>query len=176
MEHSRRVSDFPRSGIRKMSALALSMEDVISLCIGEPDLDTPEHIIEAGVKALRGGYTHYAPSGGLLELKEEVAVKYRNTMGLEYGPENVIITAGSTQGLLHSFLGSLNPGDSILLPDPYYPNYLGQFHLAGIDPVTVPVREDKGFRLQAEDIEKANIFIRIWRSFVNWIGSWLKKI
>ncbi len=155
MEHSRRVSDFPRSGIRKMSALALSMEDVISLCIGEPDLDTPEHIIEAGVKALRGGYTHYAPSGGLLELKEEVAVKYRNTMGLEYGPENVIITAGSTQGLLHSFLGSLNPGDSILLPDPYYPNYLGQFHLAGIDPVTVPVREDKGFRLQAEDIEKA---------------------
>jgi len=155
MEHSRRVSDFPRSGIRKMSALALSMEDVISLCIGEPDLDTPEHIIEAGVKALRGGYTHYAPSGGLLELKEEVAVKYRNTMGLEYGPENVIITAGSTQGLLHSFLGSLNPGDSILLPDPYYPNYLGQFHLAGIDPVTVPVREDKGFRLQAEDIKKS---------------------
>ena len=155
MEHSRRVSDFPRSGIRKMSALALSMEDVISLCIGEPDLDTPEHIIEAGVDALRGGYTHYAPSGGLLELKEEVARKYRDTMGLEYGPENVIITAGSTQGLLHSFLGSLNPGDSILLPDPYYPNYLGQFHLAGIDPVTVPVREDKGFRLQAEDIEKA---------------------
>jgi aminotransferase len=138
-----------------MSALALSMEDVISLCIGEPDLDTPEHIIEAGVDALRRGYTHYAPSGGLPELKEAIAERYRNTMGLEYGPESVIITSGSTQGLLHSFLGSLNPGDSILLPDPYYPNYLGQFHLAGIEPVTVPVREEKGFRLQAEDIEKA---------------------
>lgn len=152
---SQRASDFPRSGIRKMSALALSMEDVISLCIGEPDLETPPHIIEAAGEALRAGFTHYAPSGGLLELKEAVAKRYRNTTGLEYGPENVIITTGTTQGLLHSFLGALNPGDEIIVPDPYYPNYLGQFHIAGIKAVTVPVTEDNVFRLQAEDLEKA---------------------
>jgi len=138
-----------------MSAMALSMDDVISLCIGEPDLETPPHIVEAGVDALRGGFTHYAPSGGLMELKQAVAGRYRTAMGLEYGPENVIITLGSTQGLLHSFLGALNPGDEILLPDPYYPNYLGQLHIAGIKVVTVPVKEEKGFRLQAEDLEKA---------------------
>ena len=155
MEISRIVSDFPRSGIRKMSALTLSMENVISLCIGEPDLDTPSHIIEAASKALRAGFTHYAPSGGLLELKEAVARRYSNATGLEYGPENVIITTGTTQGLLHSFLGVLNPGDEVLVPDPYYPNYLGQFHIAGIKAVTVPVSEDNGFRLQAGDLEKA---------------------
>lgn len=138
-----------------MSALALSMDDVISLCIGEPDLETPPHIVEAGVDALRGGFTHYAPSGGLMELKQAVAGRYRSAMSLEYGPENVIITLGSTQGLLHSFLGALNPGDEILLPDPYYPNYLGQLHIAGIKVVTVPVKEEKGFRLQAEDLENA---------------------
>lgn len=155
MNNSHRVTAFPRSGIRKMSAMALSMDDVISLCIGEPDLETPPHIVEAGVDALRGGFTHYAPSGGLMELKQAVAGRYRTAMGLEYGPENVIITLGSTQGLLHSFLGALNPGDEILLPDPYYPNYLGQLHIAGIKVVTVPVKEEKGFRLQAEDLEKA---------------------
>lgn len=131
------------------------MENAISLCIGEPDMETPSHIIEAASEALRAGFTHYAPSGGLLELREAVALRYRKTMGLEYGPENVIITTGTTQGLLHSFLGVLNPGDEVLVPDPYYPNYLGQFHIAGIKVVTVPVREDKGFRLQAEDLEKA---------------------
>jgi len=155
MDISRRVSDFPRSGIRKMSGLALSMDDVISLCIGEPDLDTPPHIIEAGAEALRGGFTHYAPSGGLTELKKAVARRYREIMGFEYGPENVIITLGSTQGLLHSFLGSLNPGDEILLPDPYYPNYLGQLHMAGIKVTTVPTTESNGFRVQAQDLRNA---------------------
>lgn len=155
MENSQRVSDFPRSGIRKMSALALSMDNVISLCIGEPDLDTPSHIIEAGVEALRGGFTHYAPSGGLWELREAIAERYRRETGLDYGPENVIVTTGTTQGLFHSFLGVLNPGDEVIISDPYYPNYLGQFHLAGAKVVTVPVREENGFRLQAEDIERA---------------------
>lgn len=155
MENSQRVSDFPRSGIRKMSALALSMDNVISLCIGEPDLDTPSHIIEAGVEALRNGFTHYAPSGGLWELREAIAERYRRETGLDYGPENVIVTTGTTQGLFHSFLGVLNPGDEVIIPDPYYPNYLGQFHLAGAKVVTVPVKEENGFRLQAEDIERA---------------------
>lgn len=155
MENSQRVSDFPRSGIRKMSALALSMDNVISLCIGEPDLDTPSHIIEAGVEALRNGFTHYAPSGGLWELREAIAQRYRREMGLDYGPENVIVTTGTTQGLFHSFLGVLNPGDEVIISDPYYPNYLGQFHLAGAKVVTVPVKEENGFRFQAEDIERA---------------------
>jgi len=67
----------------------------------------------------------------------------------------VIITTWTTQGLLHSFLGVLNPGDEVLVPDPYYANSLGQFHIAGIKAVTVPVSEDNGFRLQAGDLEKA---------------------
>ena len=155
MKNSQRVSDFPRSGIRKMSALALSMDDVVSLCIGEPDLATPAHIVEAGITALRDGLTHYAPSGGLWELREAVANRYKNEMSIDYGPENVIITTGTTQGLFHSFVGILNPGDEVIIPDPYYPNYLGQFHLAGAKVVTVPVTEENGFRLQAEDIERA---------------------
>jgi len=102
-----------------MSALALSMENVISLCIGEPDLDTPSHITEAASKALRAGFTHYAPSGGLLELKEAVARRYSNATGLEYGPENVIITTGAGFGELghrsrfNSASGTVNSATSV---------------------------------------------------------------
>jgi len=154
MRKATRVSGFPRSGIRKMSAMAMEMDDVVTLCIGEPDFDTPPHIVKACERAMEEGYTHYPPSGGYEDLRSAVAQKYSKKTGIDYGLENVIITSGSTQGLFHTFFSTLNPGDEVIVPDPYYPNYLGQFHLAGVNVRFVPVREESGFRLQVEDLEK----------------------
>ncbi len=154
MRKATRVSGFPRSGIRKMSAMAMEMDDVVTLCIGEPDFDTPHHIVKACERAMEEGYTHYPPSGGYEDLRSAVAQKYSKKTGIDYGLENVIITSGSTQGLFHTFFSTLNPGDEVIVPDPYYPNYLGQFHLAGVIVRFVPVREESGFRLQVEDLEK----------------------
>jgi len=153
MRKATRVSGFPRSGIRKMSAMAMEMDDVVTLCIGEPDFDTPPHIVKACERAMEEGYTHYPPSGGYEDLRSAVAQKYSKKTGIDYGLENVIITSGSTQGLFHTFFSTLNPGDEVIVPDPYYPNYLGQFHLAGVNVRFVPVREESGFRLQVEDLE-----------------------
>lgn len=154
MRKATRVSGFPRSGIRKMSAMAMEMDDVVTLCIGEPDFDTPHRIVKACERAMEEGYTHYPPSGGYEDLRSAVAQKYSKKTGIDYGLENVIITSGSTQGLFHTFFSTLNPGDEVIVPDPYYPNYLGQFHLAGVNVRFVPVREESGFRLQVEDLEK----------------------
>ena len=146
---------YPVSGIRKMFDLALQYDDVISLTLGEPNFDTPAYIKEAAKKALDENYTHYAPNAGLPVLRQAIADRYKKTHWEGYEAGHVIVTIGALEALTLSMLTLLNPGDEVLVPDPCFPNYLGQAAIVGVKPVPVPTYEEYGHRLQAADVEKA---------------------
>ena len=146
---------YPASGIRRMFDLAANYEDVVSLCLGEPNFVTPTHIKNAAKEALDQGLTHYTPNAGLTELREAVAAKYLREYGLQYSVDNVMITAGAMEALYLSMLTTLDPGEEIIVPDPCFPAYLGQIALLGIKAVRVPLLECNRFKVRAEDVEKA---------------------
>jgi aminotransferase len=152
---SKVAQNYPRSGIRRMFDLAANCEDVISLCLGEPNFDTPPHIVEAAKEALDQGLTHYTPNAGMVELRQVVADKYEREFGLEYSADNVMITVGAMEALYLSLATIIDPGDEVIVPDPYFPSYVGQVTMLGGKVVPVPVREENQFKLQAEDVEKA---------------------
>jgi aminotransferase len=149
------AQNYPRSGIRRMFDLAAGYDDVVSLCLGEPNFDTPLHIVEAAKKALDEGLTHYTPNAGLVELRQAIADKYEREFGLEYSVDNVMITVGAMEALYLAMVTTVNPGDEIIVPDPCFPAYLGQIMMLGAKAVPVPVREENEFKLQADDVEKA---------------------
>lgn len=155
MKLSTIAKTMPVSGIRRMFALAAGYDDVINLCIGEPDFQTPAYIIDAGVYALRHGYTKYVDNAGLPALRRAIAAKMAAENGLKCSEKNVMVTNGAGQALMSSIMCALNPGDSLILADPYYPNYLGYCKLAGVNAITVPTCEEEGFHLTAAAIEKA---------------------
>lgn len=138
------------SSIRKMFELA--GKDAISFGIGEPDQQPPEHVQQAYHEALRRGLNKYCPSAGIPELREALAERAR-----AHWPQasalNVIVTTGSTNALLSTMLGFLNPGDEVLIPDPGFVLYAPHARLAGGVPVRYPLRMEHGFCPQAADIE-----------------------
>lgn len=151
---SRLTQIYPASGIRRMFDLAAGYADVVNLCLGEPNFDTPVHVCEAAKAALDKGHTHYTPNAGLPALRDSVAAKYAREYGLEYDRENVIVTAGAIEAILLALLATIDPGDEVIVPDPAFPAYSSQLTLVGANNVRVPVYEENGFRLQATDIEK----------------------
>jgi aminotransferase len=146
--------NYPASGIRRMFDLAAKYDDAISLTLGEPNFDTPINIKQAAKKAIDDGYTHYNPNAGILELRKVIAENYR-----KYSPtfsfENVMITVGALEGFTLSLMTTVDPGDEIIVPDPCFPNYIGQILLVGAIPVSVPVYEENDFKIRAQDIRKA---------------------
>ncbi|MBI2761891.1 MAG: aminotransferase class I/II-fold pyridoxal phosphate-dependent enzyme [Chloroflexi bacterium] len=153
---SRRIHAIPASGIRKFFDVAASMEDVISLGIGEPDLDTPEHVSAAAMRSIEAGATHYTSNFGLLALREAVRGLLLRRYGLDYDPETeLLITTGVSEGLNIAFQALLDPGDEVLLPEPYYVAYPPNIVLAGGTVVTVPTTEANEFRVQVADLERA---------------------
>ena len=152
---SEHVSSIPASGIRKMFALAEEYDEVINLCVGQPDFETPAHIVEAACSALRNGYTKYVSNSGLMELREAVAKRMREFNHIECGPENVMVTNGAAQALCLAVFCLIDPGDEVISQDPGYPNYEGYFALAGAKSVKVKTTEDEHFHLTPERIEQA---------------------
>lgn len=146
---------YPASGIRRIFDLVADRKDVINLCIGEPNFDTPAHIREAAKASLDRGDTHYTPNAGLPALRKSIASKYMHEYGIMYDQQNVVVTAGAIQAILLALLATVNPGDEVIIPDPAFPAYDGQLAVAGARCVRVPVFEENGFRLQATDIERA---------------------
>lgn len=146
--------NYPASGIRKMFDLAAKYDDVIKLTVGEPNFDTPQNIKDAAKRAIDEGYTHYSPNAGLPELRTAIAKEY-----LKYFKdcvmENVMITVGGMEAITMCLIATVNPGDEVLIPDPCFPNYVGQVMVAGAIPVSVPVYEENDFGIKADDIEKA---------------------
>jgi aminotransferase len=151
---SRRVATLAPSGIRRFFDLLASLEDVISLGIGEPDFVTPWHIREAGTYSLEKGYTMYTSNSGMPELRQELARYLELHYGVSYHPEHeILVTTGSSEGLDLALRAVLNPDDEVIIPDPCYVAYPADVILAGGVPVLVPTREDNGFVIRATDIE-----------------------
>ena len=144
------------SPIRKMFNLADGMEDVVSFTVGEPDFNTPAHVVDAAVEALRTGKHHYTPNAGILPLREAISEYYVRSRGLQYRPETEIIaTAGGMEALLLTMLTILNPGDAFLLSDPCWTNYSRQIEICSARPVFVPVDAAHDFTFAPEALEKA---------------------
>jgi aminotransferase len=142
-----------QGAIRAMFDKAAGMSDVINLGIGEPDMTTTAVIIEAGMKALMAGHTHYTPNAGILELREAVAGDLIK-QSLKYDPRTeIMITTGGMGGLALSLMVMLEPGDEVLIQDPQWLNYFAQVKFFGGVPVPVPVKEENGFAITAEAIE-----------------------
>lgn len=149
-----RALELRQGAIRAMFDRAKNFPGSINLGIGEPDLNTPEEIIEEGCNALRQGKTHYTANAGIIELRKKIS-QYLSAQKVDVDPETeIIITTGGMGGLALALMVSLSPGDEVLIQDPQWLNYYSQVRFFGGIPVPVPVMEKNGFRLMAKDIEK----------------------
>jgi aspartate aminotransferase len=129
--------------------------DVISLGAGEPDFDTPDNIKNAAIEAIRRGETKYPPVSGIAPLREAIAAKFRRENNLDYKPEQTIVGTGGKQILFNAFMATLNPGDEVIIPRPYWVSYPEMVALCGGTPVFAETSIDNGFKLTAEALEKA---------------------
>ncbi|WP_424968797.1 MULTISPECIES: pyridoxal phosphate-dependent aminotransferase [unclassified Dinoroseobacter] len=143
------------SGIRKMHAMADGMDDVINLGIGQPDFDTPSHIIQAAKDALDAGYTRYPPARGFADLRAAIAEKLKRQNALNVDPaKHVMVTVGAMQVVFNTMLNHVEPGAEVIVMDPGY-DYFSQIRLFGGTPVSVPLYEENGFRLNPDDLRAA---------------------
>jgi aspartate aminotransferase len=127
--------------------------DVIHLEIGEPDFDTPAHITEAGIAALRAGETHYCPAAGIGELREAAAAELSRTRGVRIEPERVLVANGAKPFLFFTILAACEPGDEVVYPDPGFPIYESAIRWVGATPVPLPLREELDFSFALEDLQ-----------------------
>jgi aminotransferase len=143
-----------QGGIRRFFDNAAQYGDVISLGIGEPDLNTPSEVIEAAYTAMKAGKTHYTANAGTMDAREAVA-RYLKGFGIISNPSGeIILTCGGMSAVFMSIMCTVEHGDEVLIPDPQWLNYCSQVNFAGGSVIRVPVYERNGFRLKAEDIEK----------------------
>ena len=153
---SRQVQAVPPSGIRRFFDIAATMDDVISLGIGEPDFVTPEPIIRAGTRSLEAGETHYTSNSGILELRQAMARYLQTLYGLEYDPETeVIATVGASEALYLAMTALLDPGDEVIVPQPCFVSYAAEVSFAGGVPVIVNTRAEDDWQLTAGQLEAA---------------------
>lgn len=124
--------------------------DIVNFGVGEPDFDTPEHIKEAAIKAVKEGFTKYTPVGGIDELKEAIIEKFERDNGLKYSKENIIVSCGAKHSLYNIAQALFNPGDEVIVPAPYWVSYPDQILLQDAVPVIVETYEEDNFTLKAE--------------------------
>ena len=129
--------------------------NVINMSVGEPDFDTPEHIKEAGKKAIDDNFSKYSPVPGYLDLREAISEKLSRENGLNYSAQEIIVGTGGKQGVCNSILALVNPGDEVIIPAPYWVSYPQMVKLAGGVPVTVRTAFENNFKITAEQLEKA---------------------
>lgn len=152
---SERVRQIGASGIRRAFDLAnrSHIEDLISLGLGEPDFDTPAFVKDAAKRAIDQGLNRYTTNAGIPALREAIAQKLARDNGVSYDPETeVIVTVGGINAIHLAILSTINPGDEVLLPDPFFVAFEPCVIMAGGRAVRVALREEKGFRLQADDL------------------------
>jgi aspartate/methionine/tyrosine aminotransferase len=152
------VSSFSRIGeenafavLARATELQRQGKDIINLGIGQPDFPTPEHIVEAAVKALRDGHHGYTPANGILPLREAVAADLHKRFQVSVSPEEVMIVPGGKVTMFMAILMFGEPGAEILYPDPGFPIYRSMIEYTGATPVPVPIREENGFAFSAEE-------------------------
>ncbi len=139
----------------KAAELKAAGRDVIGLGAGEPDFDTPENIKDAARAAIAGGKTKYTAVDGIPELKEAICAKFTRDNDLSYTPAQVTVGTGGKQVLYNAFMATLNPGDEVIIPAPYWVSYPDMVLLAGGEPVTVEATLEANFKITAEQLEAA---------------------
>jgi aspartate aminotransferase len=153
MQFAARMDRLGTEGAFEVLARAKALEahgrDIIHLEIGEPDFDTPPHIVEAAIQALRDGHTHYTPATGMPQLRKSIAEHISRSRGVEASPEQVVVTPGAKPIMFFTILALLEPGDEAIYPDPGFPIYESMIRFVGATPVPLPLREDHGFRFDA---------------------------
>ncbi len=137
--------------LARATELARQGRDIINLGIGQPDFRTPEHIVEAAIKALRDGHHGYTPANGILPLREAVSADLHNRFGVEVDPDLVLIVPGGKVTMFMAILMFGEPGAEILYPDPGFPIYRSMIEFTGATPIPVPIREENGFAFSAQE-------------------------
>jgi aspartate aminotransferase len=133
--------------------------DVVNFSVGEPDFDTPDHIKQAGIQAITAGHTKYTPAAGTLELRKAICEKLRGENGLDYKPEQIVVSNGAKQSLYNAFMVLLDPGDEVIVQAPYWVSYPEMIKLAGGVPVVVYTDETTGFKM-TPDMVKSKLTAR----------------
>ena len=156
---SDRILQMAESATIKMSQLARDLRaqgrDIINLSLGEPDFDTPEHIKEAAMQALRDGYTKYTPVPGLPELRQAISEKFLRDNALHYDTDQIVVSNGAKQSLANISLALLNPGDEVIVFAPYWVSYYEIIRLSGAVPVIVKADIDQDYKVKPEQLEAA---------------------
>ncbi|MBM7843301.1 aminotransferase class I/II-fold pyridoxal phosphate-dependent enzyme [Herpetosiphon giganteus] len=153
---SARVQSVPPSGIRRFFDIAATMENVISLGIGEPDFVTPYTITQAGIRSLQQGKTAYTSNSGTIELRQELQKHLNQLYGINYDPENeLLITVGVSEALQNAMLATIDPGDEVIIPEPCFVAYGPSVVFAGGFPVYVSTSVEQEFQVTREAIEAA---------------------
>lgn len=140
---------------QKARELKAKGKDVIGLGAGEPDFDTPDNIKQAAIDAINRGETKYTPVAGIPELRQAIVAKFKRENGLDYKPEQVIVGTGGKQILFNALMATLNPGDEVIVPAPYWVSYPEMVAINGGTPVFVDTKIEDNFKLTASDLEKA---------------------
>jgi aspartate aminotransferase len=139
---------------QKARDLKAQGRDVISLSVGEPDFDTPDHIKEAAIDAIRRGETKYPPVSGIMPLREAIARKYKRENGLDYKPTQTIVGTGGKHVIFNAMMATLNPGDEVLIPRPYWVSYPEIVALCGGTATFAETTMEHGFKLQPDELER----------------------
>ena len=139
----------------KAAELKAAGRDIIALGAGEPDFDTPQNIKDAAIKAINEGKTKYTAVDGIPELKKAICAKFKRENGLSYGPAQVTVGTGGKQVLYNALMATLNPGDEVIIPAPYWVSYPDMVLLAGGEPVVIEGAMDKGYKISAAQLEAA---------------------
>ncbi|MEX0786298.1 MAG: aminotransferase class I/II-fold pyridoxal phosphate-dependent enzyme [Dehalococcoidia bacterium] len=151
---SQHVQALPASGIRKFFDLLNSMDDIISLGVGEPDFVTPQGIRNAGIQSIEDGLTHYTSNYGLIELRQAIAHHIQRLYGIEYDPsKEIIVTTGVSEAINLAMLAVVDRGDEVIGPDPAYVAYVPTVLIAGGSYVPVATLAENDFKMQAKDVE-----------------------
>ena len=151
-----RVNPSPTIAVtQKARELKAAGKDVISLGAGEPDFDTPDYIKEAAIQAIRDGKTKYTAVDGIPELKEAIAAKFKRDNGLSYDVSQINVGPGGKAVIYNALVATINPGDEVIIPAPYWVSYPDMTRLAGGEPVIVEAGAETGFKLTPEALEKA---------------------
>ena len=139
----------------KAAELKAAGRDIIALSAGEPDFDTPEHIKEAALKAIRDGKTKYTAAGGMPELKQAVADKFRRENSLVYEPDQILVSCGAKHSIYNVMQALLNPGDEVIIPSPYWVSYPDMAKLAGAEPVAIRAGIGQRFKITGKQLERS---------------------
>jgi aspartate aminotransferase/aminotransferase len=153
-QFNRFTNAMPSSGIRKIMVLSQDVADCIHLEVGQPDFDTPRHILDAAAKAANEGFTRYTPGAGIPPLREAIAKKVTSRNGYKVGPQNVIVSPGAVTSVVSTFLALVEPGDEVLVPEPGWPNYMMQMTCISAKGVCYPLVPEQGFQIDFDALEK----------------------